>query len=337
MRRQGARFFAFAVFGLAASSPAPAGTYTVPQAMEVNCRAFSHFRIGYDSMRFGALTFVGGLEMTSPDENFGSFSSFRFRSPGDEFIGVTDTGFWFFGRIDRDAERRPICFSDFKMQRFVDAEGEAVEEKSLSDAEGIAFRDGIATVSFERTHRISEYMASNDGMGPPRRDLPFLVPAYELRSNKGFETVAYAPEEGPLSGARVVVTERSIDEAGNSFAAILEGPEKGIFTVARHDDFDITDGAFLPDGDLLVLERRYSPISGIAMRLRRIAAETIRSGAVADGPVLLSADMGYEIDNIEGLDLWRRADGATVVSLISDDNQFFLQRNIYLEFVLTGD
>jgi hypothetical protein len=67
------------------------------------------------------------------------------------------------------------------------------------------------------------------------------------------------------------------------------------------------------------------------------SAETIAKGKVADGPVLLEANMGYQIDNMEGLDVWQRADGALMVSLISDDNHSILQRNLYLEFILHGD
>jgi hypothetical protein len=37
---------------------------------------------------------------------------------------------------------------------------------------------------------------------------------------------------------------------------------------------------------------------------------------------------------MEGLDVWRREDGTTILSLISDDNQSFLQRTLYLEFAL---
>jgi hypothetical protein len=37
---------------------------------------------------------------------------------------------------------------------------------------------------------------------------------------------------------------------------------------------------------------------------------------------------------MEGLDVWRRADGALMVSIVSDDNRSFLQRNLYLEFRL---
>jgi hypothetical protein len=44
--------------------------------------------------------------------------------------------------------------------------------------------------------------------------------------------------------------------------------------------------------------------------------------------------MSYQIDNMEGLDVWRRADGVLMVSIVSDDNQSLLQRNLYLEFRL---
>ncbi|MBN9066331.1 MAG: esterase-like activity of phytase family protein, partial [Rhizobiales bacterium] len=147
-------------------------------------------------------------------------------------------------------------------------------------------------------------------------------------------TVAYAPEDGALKGARVVVSEKSLDENGNQFAAILEGPEKGVFTVKRSGKFDITDGAFLPNGDLLLLERSFSYAHGVAMQLRRIDGKTIRKGKLADGPMLFQADMSYQIDNMEGLDVWRRGDGALMISMVSDDNQSLLQRNLYLEFKL---
>ena len=76
---------------------------------------------------------------------------------------------------------------------------------------------------------------------------------------------------------------------------------------------------------------------GVKMRLRRIYGESVEKGAVADGPVLMEADMGYQIDNMEGLDVWTRDDGALMVSLVSDDNHSILQRNLYLEFILHQD
>ena len=123
----------------------------------------------------------------------------------------------------------------------------------------------------------------------------------------------------------------------NDYAAIIEGAGKGIFTVRRSGDFDITDGTFLPNCDLLLLERSFSMGSGVKMRLRRLLGPSIAKGQVADGPILFEADMGYQIDNMEGMDVWRRTDGALMVSLMSDDNHSILQRNLYLEFILHED
>ena len=202
---------------------------------------------------------------------------------------------------------------------------------------GSTSRTAIATVGFERNQRVSQFKIDPGNMKAAFRDLDFLVPANELRQNRGFETVTRADPNGQHEGGLVVVSEKSLDKQGNIFAAIIEGPHKGIFTIKRSGDFDITDGAFLPDGDLLLLERSFTMAVGVKMRLRRIYGEAIAKGAVADGPILFAADMAYQIDNMEAMDVWQRADGTVMVSLMSDDNHSILQRNLYLEFILHQD
>jgi len=317
--------------------PAIAAGPVSVEPVEISARPISQFRIGHDDKQFGPLEFVGGLEMTSPSRDFGALSAFRFLKPGGDFIGVADTGFWFFGTVAHDADKRPSGIQNFRMQQMVDQSGRPIEKKWEVDAEGLAVKDGIATVGFERNQRVAQFRIDPDNMKAPFKQLNYLVPARELRQNRGFETVTHANAYGQHEGGLVVVSEKSLDKVGNIYAAIIEGPNKGVFTVKRNGDFDITDGAFLPDGDLLLLERSFSMAGGVKMRLRRIYGESVEKGAVADGPVLLEADMGYQIDNMEGLDVWTRDDGAQMVSLLSDDNHSILQRNLYLEFILHED
>jgi hypothetical protein len=326
---------ALAIATAAMTVAAPAGAPL--EKIEVRSRLISEFRIGHSDTAFGPLEFVGGLEMVSSDADFGALSAMRFTSPGTDFVGVADTGFWFYGSIERDADGRPIGLTNFRMEQMVDQEGAVIRQKWEVDAEGLDVKDGTATVGFERQHRIAQFKLEPGNMKAAFRNLDFLVPAQELRQNRGFETVTRAPIDGPHKGGLVVVSEKSLDKAGNMFAAIIEGPHKGVFTVRRSGDFDITDGAFLPDGDLLLLERSFTVADGVKMRLRRIKGEEVAKGSVADGPVLMQADMGYQIDNMEAMDVWRRADGALMVSLMSDDNHSILQRNLYLEFVLHED
>lgn len=314
-----------------AASPTPVET------IEISARPITQFRVGRDDRHFGPLEFVGGLELTASARIFGSLSAMRFTTPGSDFIGVTDTGFWAFGSISRDAGQRPSGVDNFRMQQMVDANGKPADIKWEVDAEGLGVKDGVATVGFERDHRVSQFRIAPEGMGPSFANLDFLIPAYELRQNRGFETVAWSSVASPLKGALVVVSEKSLDKAGNIFAAVLDGPRKGVFTVKREGDFDVTDGAFLPDGDLLLLERSFSMARGVRMRLRRIAIDSIEKGALVSGPVLFEADMSYQIDNMEALDVWTREDGANIVSMMSDDNQSILQRNLYLEFILHDD
>ncbi|TPI09360.1 hypothetical protein FJW06_26675 [Mesorhizobium sp. B4-1-3] len=322
---------------LAYASPTIPAPGPPVETVEISARPISQFHVGHDETRFGPLEFVGGLEMTSPARDFGALSAFRFLEPGGDFIGVADTGFWFFGTITHDAGKRPSGVKNFRMQRMVDASGRPIDRKWKVDAEGLAVKDGVATVGFERDQRVAQFKIDPDNMKAPLRQLDYLVPLKELRQNRGFETVTHADRYGQHEGGLVVVSERSLDKAGNVYAAVIEGAHKGVFTVKRDGDFDITDGAFLPDGDLLLLERSFSIARGVKMRLRRIYGESVEKGAVADGPVLMEADMGYQIDNMEGLDVWTRNDGALMVSLISDDNHSILQRNLYLEFILHQD
>jgi hypothetical protein len=303
-------------------------------APAVKSRIISNFRLGSTETRFGTFEFAGGLDMSSTSARFGSMSAFHFLDKGHRFLGVTDTGSWYAGRILRDAQGRPVSVEDYRLAPILGEDGLPLDGKRDSDAEGMNVSGRKVTVSFERNHRIAEYDLDVENFASRPKTLPLPVPREELRTNRGFETIAYAPSGSPLRGARVAVTEMSLNRDDDIFAAVLEGPRKGIFYVRRKDGFDISDGDFLPDGDLLLLERKYSIITGISIRLRRIPGDSIRPDATVDGPALLNADLSYQIDNMEGLDVWQAADGSTRISMISDDNFSLVQRNLYLEFRL---
>src|SRR5262249_32820460 len=107
------------------------------------------------------------------------------------------------------------------------------------------------------------------------------------------------------------------------------------FQLQDIDGFNITDTASLADGSLLVLERFFRWTEGVKMRLRHVAASEIFPGARITGRILLQADSGFEIDNMEGLAVHRGPGGETVLSLISDDNfNHLLQRTVFLQFTL---
>jgi hypothetical protein len=59
-----------------------------------------------------------------------------------------------------------------------------------------------------------------------------------------------------------------------------------VFFVKRHPPFDITDGDFLPNGDLLLLERRFSIARALACASAH-RRQPAGAGNLVDGPVLL--------------------------------------------------
>jgi hypothetical protein len=300
----------------------------------IKTRAFHEFKAGHPDNQFGALEFVGGIEYTSDNDLVGAVSGIRFRPDGKSFVAVLDTGHWMTGAIERDGQSRLSGMRDVRILPMVDASGREPRSKGDIDAEGVTLRDGEVIVSFERRHRVDVYPDPGFETSRPKKTLDFLIPRRELRANGGMETVVAAPKNGPLGGAIVVVAEKSVDDDGNFYAAILEGARKGQLKVKRHHPFDITDGAFLPNGDLVLLERSFSVLGGVGMRIRRIDGDSLRPGALVDGEMLIKADMGQQIDNMEGLDVVAGPDGLPHLLVVSDDNHSIFQRNLMLEFRL---
>ncbi|WP_064840910.1 MULTISPECIES: esterase-like activity of phytase family protein [unclassified Rhizobium] len=314
-----------------AAGACPAWASDVP----IISRQISDFKIGSSQTTFGSLEFLGGLEMVSSKALFGSLSSIRFRQDQKHFVVVLDTGQWLTGSIERDVKGRLSGLADVEITPMKNSAGRSFEGKGHMDAEGLAFDGDRILVSFEQDHRVDVYPDPGFAESSAIATLPILIPRKMLSENRGIETIAVAPASSPLKGGVVIVSERGLDSDGNRLAAILSGPLKGRFAVARDGSFDVTDGAFLPNGDLLLLERRFNMAEGIGMRLRRVRGADIKPGAVVDGDLLLEGNFNSQIDNMEGLDAFQAADGTTHIILVSDDNHSLLQRNLMLEFRLS--
>ncbi len=300
----------------------------------INARPITHFQVGSEETRFGKLEFLGGLVLDSPEPLFGSLSSIRFLPDGVSFISVLDTGHWLTGRLERGADGRLSGLSGVEITSMRDSKGRVEAQKYNMDSEGVAIRGDQVLVSFERKHRVDVYPAAGFAESLPVGTVPILIPKKDLRGNGSLETVVVAPPGSPLAGSIFIVAERSVDEKGNLYAAILDGPRKGLLSVKPSDGFAVSDGAFLPSGDLLLLERRFNIATGVSVRILRIKGDDIRPGAVLSGETLLKADMADQIDNMEGIDAVMAADGSTHLILVSDDNHSIFQRSLMLEFKL---
>lgn len=334
-----------AVAGLLAAglvySPAclaePAAARSAAASIEVRARTIDTFKASEPELRrFGRLEFRGGLELTSSSKEFGGLSALKMEADGQRFVALTDKANWFTGRIVYEGVR-PVAITDAVMAPMLAADGRLLAARGWYDTEALAADRGTFYVGIERVNRIVKFDFGRYGV--QARAQPVATPA-EIRSlpnNRGIEGLIFVPKGLPLAGTLIAFSERGLDRAGNILAFLIGGPTPGGFAVRRTDSFDISDCALLPSGDLLLLERRFSWASGVAMRLRRIALSSIAPGALVDGPILLFADLGYQIDNMEALGVHQTARGETVLTLLSDDNFSAVQRTLLLQFTLLDE
>ena len=112
--------------------------------------------------------------------------------------------------------------------------------------------------------------------------------------------------------------------------ATLDSQQRLVVAVNNCADFTVY--RFLPNGDLLVLERGVVLVN-FAARLVRIKAADVRPGTEMTGEVLFEAT-GGDLDNMEGLAVHQTAGGETRITLVSDNNFNDWERTLLLEFAL---
>jgi hypothetical protein len=301
--------------------------------IQIRVKPIQNFQPGEASrQRFGQLAFRGGLELVSDIKEFGGLSGIRV-APDGRFLAVSDKGHWITGRIIYHGTR-PVGVTDAEIAPVLGPDGKAIQTRGWYDTEALAEDGGIVYLGLERVHRILRFDFGKQGLAA--RGQPVTTPPgmRSMSANKGIEALAVAPKGTPLAGTLIAISEQSLDKQGNIRGFLIGGRTPGEFAVKRSDDFDISDAAITPRGDLLILERRYSLWRGVAMRMRRITLAQLAPDATVDGPIVVEADMGYQIDNMEGLSAHRGGDGETVLTLVSDDNYSVLQRTVLLQFTL---
>ncbi|MDR3467446.1 MAG: esterase-like activity of phytase family protein [Xanthobacteraceae bacterium] len=343
-RRPGRRRFlvaaaACAVAQLVPETPSRAGAAEAeaaePVAITVKASPIAGFsRREPSQTRFGALEFVGGLALTSSYRGFGGLSALRLDAAGARFTALSDKGEWFTGRLVYRG-RMLVGLDDVVAAPILGADGRPVAARGWFDTESIALDGDVAYVGIERVNQILRLdRFGQDGVRARGQAIAVPREILDLPRNKGLEALVFVPRDRPLGGTLIAISERGLDAAGNLRAFLIGGPSPGQFSLRRRNDFDVSDAALLPSGDLLVLERKFNLIEGVRIRIRRIALAAIAPGAVVDGEAIFDADLDDEVDNMEGLDVHRTADGDIMLTMISDDNFSLLQRTLLLQFRL---
>jgi hypothetical protein len=229
-----------------------------------------------------------------------------------------------------------IGLDDVEASPMLGADGRPITARGWFDTESIALDGSYVYIGLERVNQVLRFDFSK-GFTRSRGEVVPMPPAVrKLPFNKGLEALVFVPKGLPLAGTLIAISERGLDARGNLIAFLVGGPTPGQFSVRRTDNFDISDAVLLPSGDLLVLERKFSLLAGIGIRIRRIALKSLAPGAVVDGPSIFSADLDNQVDNMEGIDAHVTPEGETVLTMVSDDNFSLVQRTLLLQFTLTA-
>ncbi|MGA7610155.1 MAG: esterase-like activity of phytase family protein, partial [Xanthobacteraceae bacterium] len=241
-----------------------------PIHITINAQEIEAFEPGNPSrIRFGPLEFRGGLELSSSYREFGGVSALRLFPDGEHFISLTDKGRWLRGRIAYQ-RGRPVAIEDVEMAPILGPDGRPLAARGWYDTESIAMDGGTLYVGIERVNRIVRFDYGRQGLLARGQPIPLPPGIASLPNNKGLECLEFVPTPMPGAGTLIAISERGLDSAGNIRGFLIGGPNPGEFSVVRHDDFEVSDCAILPDGALALLERRFTWTTGVAIRIRRV-------------------------------------------------------------------
>ncbi len=269
--------------------------------------------------RFGALRWLGGGVLTSPNPHLGGLSGIKRFDGSKRLLSISDNGLWFSFYLKIDDTGAPVGIGKAWVGPMLDQAGQPMIRKSEADSEGLALRpraDGRTDylVSFEGRPRIFVYR--DEAAAADRKPLPLPADIRRyLGGNRGLEALAHA-----TTGCRAGSSRRTATSRSSRFRPA---------TTTRRP---------MPPSCLTAIsccwERRFNLSQGVGMRLRRFPTASLRKADGLTGTVLLEADLSYQIDNMEGLSIDVDKAGRVLFTIISDDNRSILQRTLLLRFQL---
>lgn len=273
--------------------------------------------------RVGELIFLAAWELGSGNEGFGGISALA-ALPDDRFVGVSDAGTLIgFGLANDDRADRPF------IAPLPDSRGQDKNYKDR-DSEGIAYDPGSGQfwVSYEVRHAIRRFAPSFSRS----TGIIKLKGRDKWADNKGVEALVRLPD-----GRFVAIAENLEDGAHEGFLYSGDPVERGTsamrFRYRPPDGYRVTDGAMLPDGRILVLNRSIGFPRGFAAKLAVVDLMAFNKDATVKGRVIATLAAPLTVDNMEGVAVARQG-RETIIWLISDNNFNIWQRTLLLKFRL---
>lgn len=263
------------------------------------------------------------IALESAGEWLGGLSGIEVAENGTSFHLVTDRGHRATAQTQRSGTRLDAV-EITAWQPILDRYGRA-REFPHTDAEGLALDgNGRLYISFEHAHRVLYF----DEWDSSARWPSYTRIWRSLSKNAGLEALAL-----DSSGTLFAIPEAILPGAYES-AVFRRKPGEGWsipFTLPVDATYKPVGADFGPDGRLYVLERGIYPFGFFS----RVRVMTVAEEAVKDIVTVLETPLGRH-GNLEGLAVWRDADGNTRLTMVSDDNFHWFMRGEIVEYVIDG-
>lgn len=273
----------------------------------------------------GRLDWLGGVEISSHDRRFGGWSGLD-ADPDGRFTAISDRGYWWRGQILADGADRVTGAQPGWLGPIPGPDGAPLSGLTADCEEVRAVGDHLL-LAFERDHRLWLYARGPRGEPvPPVTVIPPPARFATLKPNVGPEAVAR------LRDGRLFVISESMNRRSVQLAWLSTSAGDWQFRRYRPAPYyAATAAAALPDGRIFIVERRFA-LETFTTRLVMLPVGAIESGDVIDGIELARLEAPLTGENFEGLSVWTDARGRPVITVISDNNYFLLQRTLLMRF-----
>lgn len=275
--------------------------------------------------RIGALEPVGAVTLSSYDGGWGGFSAMALR------------------------QGRAILLSDGgNVASF------AIRHGQVEQARGVVLPSGPG-VGWDRRDRDSESLTLDPATGRAwvgfenHNELWRYAPGFARAEGRAAPTLMrkWATNLGAESlvrlsdGRFVTFAERNPTRGmrhGILFSGdpMVRGTTASPFRLAPPDRYNPSDAAELPNGDLLVLTRRFQYPFRFTAKLLRIPRAQIRAGNLARGDVIATLAPPLIGENCEGIAITQEQ-GRTMVWIVTDNDAMFWRPTYLLKFRLAGE
>ncbi len=275
--------------------------------------------------KVGALTFLNGWELRSDNSDFGGISALVVREPN-RFLAVSDAG-TLIGFTIGDSNGLEDSF----IAALPGAYGEDADYRDR-DSEGMAIdpATGRLWVSYEARHAIRRFPPSLSRIDGSRK----LTQTQDWESNGGVEAIVRLPDGRFLIFSE---THQRRDGSNSSFLfsgdPIEAGSRMSEFGYRAPAGYRPTDASLLPDGRILVLNRRIGFPNGFTAKLVLLDPAKIGKDETVLGETLATLAPPLLVDNMEGLAVANEG-GRIIVWMISDNNFNAFQRTLLMKFEL---